>query len=158
MAIISENENGWGHCNLFQGLHALVVFFPWLWALHVTSSTLWVLLCALSDPILFNNGIYTNKLKQIPLSFLTTPDGVHTCKRPGTCFCLKKNKIKRVLLRTTWHAAPICIKHYVVAQKMLENEGNCKVHIVLLTKLNNTQVSIASSLHRDKGNAQRRIP
>lgn len=26
MAIISENENGWGHCSLFRGLHALVVF------------------------------------------------------------------------------------------------------------------------------------
>lgn len=38
MAIIFENENGWGHCNLFQGLHGLVVFFfSWLWALHITA-------------------------------------------------------------------------------------------------------------------------
>lgn len=41
---------------------------------------------------------------------------------------------------------------------MLENR---KVHIVLLTKMkhwNNIQVSIASSLHRDKENAQKQIP
>lgn len=44
---------------------------------------------------------------------------------------------------------------------MLENEENYKVHIVLLTKLKhwkNIQVSIASSLYRDKGNAQGQIP
>lgn len=56
---------------------------------------LWVLLCALSNPILFNNGLYTNKLKQIPLSFLRTPDGVHTGKRPGTCFSKKKKEGKK---------------------------------------------------------------
>lgn len=37
-------------------------------------------------PLFLIMDFYTNKLKQIPLSFLTTPDGVHTQKRPGTCF------------------------------------------------------------------------
>lgn len=50
---------------------------------------LWVLLCALSNPILFNNVVlYTHKLEWIPLSFLTTPDGVHTFKRTRTCLFL----------------------------------------------------------------------
>lgn len=70
---------------------------------------LWVLLCALSNPILFNNVVlYTHKLEWIPLSFLTTPDGVHTFKRTRTCLFLIFFKLCVLLSTSMFLSAKKC--------------------------------------------------